>query len=184
MAGSTLALPTASAGQDGIARARRVSPGTETWRRFRRHRPAVASMVVLALIVLAVALGPVVWRVPINEIDFSAHLDAPSWAHPLGTDDLGQDLLARMLYGGRISLAVGLAAMLVAIVAGTMIGAIAGISRGPVDMALMWLTDLFLSLPALPLLLLLIYLFRDRLKAVVGPQLGVFILVVAVIGGF
>ena len=82
-------------------------------------------MVVLALIVLAVALGPVVWRVPINEIDFSAHLDGPSWAHPLGTDDLGQDLLARMLYGGRISLAVGLAAMMVAILAGTLVGAVA-----------------------------------------------------------
>src|ERR1700745_197681 len=127
MAGSTLALPTASAGQDGVARARRVSPGKETWRRFRRHRPAVASMFILGLIVLAVALGPLIWRVPINEIDFSAHLDGPSWAHPLGTDDLGQDLLARMLYGGRISLAVGIAAMLIAISIGTAIGAISGV---------------------------------------------------------
>ena len=69
--------------------------------------------------VLAVALGPSLWRVPINEIDFTAHLAGPSWAHPFGTDDLGQDLLARMLYGGRISLAVGLAAMLMAIIVGT-----------------------------------------------------------------
>jgi peptide/nickel transport system permease protein len=184
MAGSTLALPTADAGQDGIGRAQRVSLGMDTWRRFRRHRPAVASMLVLGLIVLAVALGPLVWRVPINEIDFSAHLDGPSWAHPFGTDDLGQDLLARMLYGGRISLAVGFAAMLVAIVAGTLVGAVAGISRGSVDMALMWLTDLFLSLPQLPLLLLVIYLFRDPLTRLVGPELGVFILIVAVIGSF
>ena len=87
--------------------------------------------------------------------------------HPLGTDDLGQDLLARMLYGGRISLAVGFAAMLIAIIVGTVVGAIAGISRGSVDAALMWLTDLFLSLPQLPLLLLIIYLFRDSLKSVV-----------------
>jgi peptide/nickel transport system permease protein len=184
MAGSTLALPTASAGQDGIGRARRVSPGMETWRRFRRHRPAVASMVILALIVVAVALGPLAWRVPINEIDFSAHLDGPSWSHPFGTDDLGQDLLARMLYGGRISLAVGFAAMLVAIVAGTLVGAVAGISRGSIDMALMWLTDLFLSLPQLPLLLLVIYLFREPLTQLVGPELGVFLLIVAVIGCF
>ena len=89
-----------------------------------------------------------------------------------------------MLYGGRISLAVGLAAMLIAIMVGVMIGAIAGISRGSVDAALMWLTDLFLSLPQLPLLLLIIYLFRDSLKQTFGPEVGVFILIVLVIGGF
>ena len=133
---------------------------------------------------LAVAFGPLLWQVPINDIDFSAHLDGPSWSHPFGTDDLGQDLLARMLYGGRISLAVGLAAMLVAIVVGTLIGAVAGMSIGAVDAALMWLTDLFLSLPPLPLLLLIIYLFREPLKKLVGPELGTFILIVAVIGGF
>ena len=133
---------------------------------------------------LAVAFGPLVWQVPINDIDFSAHLDGPSWEHPFGTDDLGQDLLARMLYGGRISLAVGLAAMLVAITAGTVIGALAGMSSGAVDAALMWVTDLFLSLPQLPLLLLMIYFFREPLKQLVGPELGVFILIVAVIGAF
>ncbi|MFX5718511.1 ABC transporter permease, partial [Acinetobacter baumannii] len=82
--------------------------------------------------------------------------------------------LARMLYGGRISLAVGLAAMLVAITVGTIIGAIAGISRGSVDAVLMWVTDLFLSLPQLPLLLLVIYLFRDALKSMFGVEGGVF----------
>jgi peptide/nickel transport system permease protein len=183
MAGLTLASPTADAAPLGGSRARYVSPARESWRRFRRHRLAVAGLAVLVLMMLAVALGPLVWRVPINDIDFSAQLAGPSWAHPLGTDDLGQDLLARMLYGGRISLAVGLAAMTVAVVFGTIVGSIAGISRGSVDMALMWLTDLFLSLPALPLLLLIIYLFRDALNALVGPQLGVFILIVAVIGG-
>ena len=184
MAGSTLASPTAEAALGGAARARRASPGRETWRRFRRHRPAVASVAVLAAMMLAVALGPLIWRVPINDIDFAAHLSGPSWAHPFGADDLGQDLLARMLYGGRISLAVGLAAMAVAVVAGTLVGAIAGMSRGAVDLGLMWVTDLFLSLPALPLLLLVIYLFRAPLTALVGPELGVFILVVAVIGAF
>ena len=69
----------------------------------------------LLLIVAAMLVGPLLWRVPINEIDFTAKLKGRRWAHPLGTDDLGQDLLARMLYGGRISLAVGLAAMLVAV---------------------------------------------------------------------
>src|ERR1700733_5386574 len=112
MAGSIHASPTADAGAAGrTARARHVTPWTEAWRRFRRHRLALASTVVLLLLIVAVAFGPLVWRVQINDIDFTAQLQGPSWGHPLGTDDLGQDLLARMLYGGRISLSVGLAAM-------------------------------------------------------------------------
>ena len=180
MSGSTPASPTASAarGRGG------TSLGEEAWRRFRRHRLALGGAAVLLLIFLAVLLGPWLWQVPINEIDFSARLEGPSWRHPLGTDDLGQDLLARMLYGGRISIAVGFAAMLIAIVAGTIVGAVAGMSRGSVDTLLMWLTELFLSLPQLPLLLLIIYLFRDSLKVLVGPEVGIFILIVAVIGGF
>src|SRR5574337_1815805 len=160
------------------------SPWREAWRRFRRHRMALASLFVLLALVLAVALGPLAWKVSIADIDFSAKLQSPSLAHPFGTDDLGQDLLARMLYGGRISLAVGLAAMTMAMVVGVAVGAVSGISRGSVDGALMWLTDLFLSLPQLPLLLLLIYLFRDSLKTIFGPEVGVFILIVVVIGAF
>ena len=156
----------------------------EAWRRFRRHKLAVAGLVVLVVMVLMVAFGPLVWKLAINDIDFTARLQTPTAAHPFGTDDLGQDIFARMLYGGRISLAVGLAAMLMAMLVGVTIGAIAGISRGAVDAALMWLTDLFLSLPQLPLLLILIYLFRDALKAAFGPEVGVFILIVLVIGGF
>jgi peptide/nickel transport system permease protein len=144
----------------------------------------VVSLVILATLVLAVLIGPFFWRVPIDEIDFTARLQGPSWAHPMGTDDLGQDMLARVLYGGRISLAVGFAAMMVAIFVGVLVGSIAGMAGGKVDAALMWLTDLFLSLPQLPLLLLIIYLFRDSLTQVVGPELGVFILIVIIIGGF
>jgi peptide/nickel transport system permease protein len=145
---------------------------------------AVFSLGLLSTLVLLVLFGPLFWTVAIDEIDFSARLATPSLAHPMGTDDLGQDLFARLLYGGRISLAVGLAAMLMAIFVGVLIGAIAGMSRGWVDTALMWLTDLFLSLPQLPLLLLVIYLFRDSLKESFGPEGGVFILIVLVIGGF
>ena len=183
MAGSTLASPIADASTGFAPLAGEATRRSGTWWRFRRHRLAVAGAVLLAMMLLAVGFGPLLWQVPINDIDFSAHLDGPSWSHPFGTDDLGQDLLARMLYGGRISLAVGLAAALMAIVIGTFIGAIAGMSIGAVDAALMWLADLFLSLPPLPLLLLLIYLFRDPLKQLVGPELGIFILIVAVIGG-
>jgi len=187
MAGSTHASPTADAA--GVAspvkaRTRHVTPWTEAWRRFRRHRLAVVSAIILLSMIFAVAVGPLLWRVQINDIDFTAQLQGPSWAHPMGTDDLGQDLLARMLYGGRISLAVGLAAMSVSVVVGTIVGSVAGISRGFVDSALVWLIDLFLSLPQLPVLLLLIYLFRDSLKSLVGPQISIFILIVAGIGSF
>jgi peptide/nickel transport system permease protein len=190
MAGSTPASPSAEAiavaapaAAGAPARKRYVSPGLEAWRRFRRHRLAVASAVVLMMMVAAIVVGPMVWPLAIDEIDFTARLKGPSLAHPLGTDDLGQDLLARMLYGGRISLAVGLAAMVVAVVVGIIVGAIAGMSRGSVDAALMWLTDLFLSMPQLPLLLLVIYLFRDSAKVLFGTEGGTFILIVIVIGG-
>lgn len=180
MAGSTPASATASAAADRP----QVGPWGEAWRRFRKHRLAMVSLFVLGFLVLAVLFGPFVWTVPIDEIDFSKRLQGPSWEHPLGTDDLGQDVLARILYGGRISLAVGFAAMSVAILVGVIVGAIAGMAGGRVDAALMWLTDLFLSLPELPLLLLIIYLFRDSLVGVVGPEMGVFILIVLIIGGF
>ena len=183
MAGSIPASVIASAVPLPV-RARHISPAREAWRRFCRHKMAVVSLVILLSMVLLVVFGPLLWKVAINDIDFSARLKGPSMAHPFGTDDLGQDIFARMLYGGRISLAVGLAAMLMAILVGVTIGAIAGVSRGAVDAALMWLTDLFLSLPQLPLLLLLIYLFRDSLKAAFGPEVGVFIMIVLVIGGF
>lgn len=179
MAGSTPASASASASPRPL-----TSPWSEAWRRFRKHKLAVVSAVVLGFLIMAVLFGPLVWRVPINDIDFSVILQGPSLAHPLGTDDLGQDLLARMLYGGRISLAVGFTAMLVAVSVGILIGAIAGLAGGKTDAALMWLTDLFLSLPQLPLLLLIIFLFRDSLKAIVGPELGVFILIVIIIGLF
>ncbi len=170
-------------GAQVAARRPATSLTAEAWRRFRRHRLATFGAVMLGIMVLAVLLGPMIYRVPINEIDFKAKLKTPSWAHPMGTDDLGQDVLARMLYGGRISLAVGVAAMLIAITVGTAVGAVSGQAGGVVDHALMRVTDLFLALPQLPLLLLIIYLFRDTLKKVLGPEAGVFVMIVVVIGG-
>ena len=189
MAGSTPASATAEPGLPArppeLGKAQvSVSPWAEAWRRFTRHRLAYWSLWLLLALVLTVLLGPVFYKVGINEIDFQARLAGPTWKHPLGTDDLGRDMLARMLYGGRISLAVGLSAMLIAISVGVIIGAIAGISRGWIDNVLMWVTDLFLSLPQLPLLLLLIFLFRDPLKAAFGLEVGIFMLIVLVIGGF
>ena len=147
------------------------------------QRAVFRSGFVLLALVLGVVLGPLLWPTAIDDIDFSAMLQGPSAAHPLGTDDLGQDLLARMIYGGRISLSVGVAAMLVATVVGLTVGSLAGMSRGALGPVLMWVTDLFLALPQLPLLLLLIYLFRDALKRAFGVEGGVFVMIVLVIGG-
>ena len=97
MAGLTHASPIVDVAVPLEGRSRRISPGFEAWRKFRRHRMAVASVVILTVLTSAVVLGPFIWRVPINEIDFTARLSVPTWQHPFGTDDLGQDLLARML---------------------------------------------------------------------------------------
>jgi peptide/nickel transport system permease protein len=188
MAGSTLASPTvdpaAAVAAEPVGTSRRPSSlWRDTWRRFKRHKLAYWGLWVLTVLVLVVLIGPFFYKVGINDIDFKARLAGPSFKHPLGTDDLGRDLLARVLYGGRISLAVGLAAMLTAISIGVLVGAVAGMSRGWVDTVLMWVTDLFISLPSLPLLLLLIFLFREPLKQAFGLEVGIFILIVMVIGG-
>jgi peptide/nickel transport system permease protein len=161
----------------------RVTLRRQAGRRFRKHKLAMASVLVLGVIVLIIVFGSLFWTIPIDEIDFSARLASSSWAHPFGTDDLGQDLLSRMIYGGRITMAVGLAAMLVAVCVGVTIGAISGMASGSVDAGLMWITDLFLSLPQLPLLLLLMYLFREPLRLALGDVGGIFVLIVVVIGG-
>jgi peptide/nickel transport system permease protein len=156
---------------------------SDVWRRYCRHRLAMVGTVVMLILSVGTLVGPVVYPVPMNTIDFTVKLQGPSVAHPFGTDDLGQDLLARILYGGRISMAVGLAAMLIAILLGMVIGALAGFFGGVLDSILMRLTDLFLSLPQLPLLLLVVFLFRDRMRQAFGPELGIFMLIVCVIGG-
>lgn len=153
-----------------------------TWQRFCRNRLALLGLTLLSLIITSVVVGPFFYHVPIDTIDFTQASTPPSWQHPFGTNDLGQDQLARVLFGGRISLTVGITAMVVAIFLGTAIGVIAGLYGGLVDSILMRLTDLFLSLPQLPLLLLVVYLFRDSIKTIAGPELGIFILVVIIIG--
>ncbi|MBV5260794.1 ABC transporter permease [Synechococcus moorigangaii CMS01] len=157
--------------------------GSRSWQRFRRNYLAIFGGMVLGAIALLILGLPLIYQVPIDSIDFARSAAAPSWQHPFGTDDLGQDQLARVLFGGKISLAVGLGAMVVAITLGTTIGAIAGFYGGWLDQILMRGTDLFLSLPQLPVLLLIVYLFREKLRAIAGAEWGTFILVVAVIGG-
>ncbi len=150
-------------------------------RRLRRHSGTIAGAAVLSLIALAVLFGPAVHDIDPQFLDYRAKNQGPSLEHPLGTDNLGRDTLAQLLAGGRISLAVGMAAMLLSLTLGTMVGVTAGYFHR-FDGPLMRLTDLFLALPVLPLLLVAMMLFRDPLQSALGTEAGIFILIVVVIG--
>jgi peptide/nickel transport system permease protein len=176
----------------------------DAWRRFRRHKLAMLGAFIFLFFCLAVTIGPLIYvpwyvskleaqgiTVPPrdrtldkikDQLDFLAIMSPPSATHPFGTDDLGRDLFARALFGGRVSLAVGVVAMAIAIAIGTIVGAVAGFFGGTVDNILMRITDLFLSLPPLPLLLLTVYLFREPVTKALGPETGIFVIVVTMIG--
>ena len=176
----------------------------DAWRRFRRHKLAMLGAIIFLFFCLAVTIGPYIyvpWYVRQleakgivipprdqnlnklkDQLDFLAIMAPPSVEHPFGTDDLGRDLLGRAIFGGRVSLSVGLMAMLIAISIGTVVGALAGFFGGALDQVLMRLTDLFLSLPTLPLLLLTVYLFREPVTKALGPETGIFVIVVTMIG--
>src|SRR5579871_5807697 len=156
---------------------------SDTWQQFRRHRLALLGLMIFGFLALASIVGPFLYREPIDGIDMTARLAPPSTAHLMGTDNLGEDMLARVLFGGRVSLGVGLVAMLLSVSIGLIVGALAGYFRGATDQVLMRVADLFISLPQLPLLLLLIYFFRDNLQKSFGKEIGTFVLIVAVIGG-
>ena len=158
-----------------------ASAGPAVWRQFRRHPGGVVGLIVFAFIALAVVLGPYLHRVDPNKISIRERNQAPSWLHPFGTDNLGHDMFAQVLAGGRVSLAVGIAAMGISLWLGASIGLASGYSRR-LDGPLMRLTDLFLALPLLPLLLVVITLFREPLRSAFGPSTGIFILIVGGIG--
>ena len=154
---------------------------SDVWRQFRRHKGALAGLVILTIIVLASYIGPIIYPLDAKEIDVAIANQGASWDHPMGTDNLGRDVMARVLVGGRISLSVGFAAMFFSVLLGTLVGVLSGFFRW-MDGPLMRLTDLFLALPILPLLLVVIVLFRQPLKDRFGESLGIFLLVVFIIG--
>ena len=155
---------------------------SDAWRQFRKHKMALIGVTVLAIIIVACVIGPFVYTKNPQELNILNSSQSPSLVAPMGYDDLGHDMLARILDGGRKSLLVGLMAMLVSVTVGTLIGAIAGFFGKFTDSMLMRITDLFLALPQLPLLLLISYLYADKLKKAFGVENGILILIVAVIG--
>ena len=130
------------------------------WSRYRKHTGAVAGMIVLSLLILAVLLAGLSPYDP-ETSDMDSRFAPPSWQHPLGTDALGRDLLTRILYGGRISLAVGFSVVCITLLIGVPVGAIAGYFGGPVDNILMRITDAALTLPSLLVLILLSAVLRE-----------------------
>ncbi|MEM7525711.1 MAG: ABC transporter permease [Pseudomonadota bacterium] len=165
----------------GDAIAEHRSLWRDVWDQYSTHTGALIGTAIFALIFLAVLVGPFIHTIDPSYIDIRAKNQAPSWLHPMGTDQLGRDTFAQVLSGGRISLAVGVTAMLLSLVIGTLVGVFAGYFKR-LDGPLMRLTDLFLALPILPLLLVIIMLFRETLRANFGPETGIFILIVFIIG--
>ena len=155
----------------------------DIWNQFRTHKGALFGLITLGILIVAVLIGPYLWIPEKLSVAEAIKLknQGPSFRFPLGTDQLGRDMLARMLLAGRVSLAVGLVAMIIAIVFGTLIGTLAGYFRR-LDGPLMRLTDMFLALPLIPLLLVMVMLFRDRIAGMIGPELGAFTLIVFAIG--
>ncbi|MES2914666.1 MAG: ABC transporter permease [Pseudomonadota bacterium] len=155
----------------------------DIWSQFRTHKGALFGLITLGILIVAVLVGPYLWIPEKLSVAEAIKLknQGPSLRFPFGTDQLGRDMLARMLLAGRVSLAVGLVAMVIAIVFGTFIGVIAGYFRR-LDGPLMRLTDMFLALPLIPLLLVMVMLFRDRVAGLIGPELGAFTLIVFAIG--
>ena len=140
------------------------------WRRFRRHKPAIIGLVVLFLLVLYALAGPLVFSEKYaNYNDTSLRLQAPSAGHLFGTDSIGRDVLARTIYGGQISLLIGLTAVVVETFLGILVGALAGYYGGVVDSILMRITEAMLNIPELFLLIVMAKYFGGKL-----PELEIF----------
>ena len=141
------------------------------WRQLRKHKLAVASLVFLAVASLICLLAPLLTPYEYDVIDLSQIRQSPSRAHWLGTDDLGRDLWTRILYGGRISLLIGLIAAAVGTGVGTLVGAVAGFFGGRTDGFLMRVTDVAYAIPSLPLLIVLAS-FTDSAFAIIAIIIG------------
>jgi peptide/nickel transport system permease protein len=210
MASNVTVTPAAAQIADMSSKKPRTLLG-DAWRRFKRHRLAMAGSIVLIFLSIGVVIGPMLWTVDRDALDFVNIMSAPYVSireenkeycasiadvpvdpilgpdpmcvvHPFGSDELGRDQFARALYGGRISMSVGFTAMIIAVSLGALIGAVSGYLGGYVDEVLSFITNLFLSLPTLPLLLLTVYLFRDAVTARLGLEFGMFVIVVVMIG--
>ncbi|MGD9862439.1 MAG: ABC transporter permease [Pseudodonghicola sp.] len=179
LAPASTALPAAGELEEFTQPAR--NQWRDVWYQFKNHKGALYGGILFLAIIVWVYLGPLFWSVDPTHIDIRARNQGLSLAHPFGTDQLGRDTFSRMMAGGKTSVSVGITAMLLALGLGSLVGVIAGFFKR-LDGPLMRLTDLFLALPLLPLLLVMMLLFREPLNAAFGPEEGIFILIVVAIG--
>lgn len=161
-------LPTIAPTAPPVAlRERADSSAYMTWRRFRRHRMALVGIALVGLIIGLVIFAHWVTPYRPNDQDIKNRLQPPSAAHPMGSDELGRDVFARVLYGGRVSLTIGLAAMAVGVSVGTLVGAISGYLGGRIDAVIMRLVDVLIAFPSLFLLIMLASLLGSSLVTVI-----------------
>jgi peptide/nickel transport system permease protein len=162
------------------------TPAQMAWRRFRRHKMAMFGACLLILIILYVTVGSLVYSEKYaNRNDLSITLSAPSREHLFGTDGTGRDILARTIYGGQISMIIGICAVVVSVIVGVLVGSIAGYYGGLVDAVLMRLTEAMFTIPQLFLLILLSKFLSSKVPSfkLLGRSLsGSVIVVIGVIG--
>ncbi|MCC7128889.1 MAG: ABC transporter permease [Anaerolineae bacterium] len=163
-----------------------LSLGQLTWLRFRRHKMAIFGAVTLVLLVLYTFGGMLFFsEADANRVETGARLQAPSAAHPFGTDTIGRDILARTIYGGQISMMIGLTAMLVEALMGVLIGAAAGFFGGRLDSILMRITEAVIVIPQIFLLLVMAKFFGGSLPniQIFGRTLsGSVVVIILIIG--
>ncbi len=153
---------------------KRLTPNQRIFKRFLRHRLAVISAVILVLLSIMAIGAPVFARYPPFDIDAMNIRKAPTDAHPLGTDEVGRDVLSRLIWGGRISLSVGLVAASISVMIGTLLGLTSGFSGGKVDFWLMRFTDVVMTIPTLIIMI--------TMAAVLGPSIRNVMLVIGIFG--
>ena len=154
----TEAMTTSTASIDRALTPQMRPPRTQTqiiWHKFRRHKAAVLSGIVLIVMIIVCFGAPWIAPYEFDAIDLRNTRQPPSLDHLMGTDDLGRDAFTRLLYGGRISLTVGIFAALVATTIGAVLGAVAGFYGGSTDNVLMRFTEVIIAIPSLPLLIIL-----------------------------
>ena len=156
------------------------------WRRFRRHKMALGGLVIIVLLILYSFAGAFVFsEAYANLTDTSLRLAAPTAEHPFGTDTIGRDLLARTVYGGQISLLIGLAAVLIEVALGVLVGAVAGYYGGWIDSTLMRFTEAMLNIPQLFLLIVMAKFFGGKVPNIefLGRSFSGSVVVIVVIIG-
>lgn len=158
--------------QAAIKKEKIESPWRVAWKRLRKNKLAMTGLIILMILTLVSVFGPMIYPYDMNHLDFLNIESAPSAQHILGTDNLGRDVLARLMQAGRISLAVGFVAVTIEVIIGASLGVLAGYYGGIVDAIIMRIVDIFLCFPFLPLLIMLGAVMSD-LK--VTPEKRIFV---------